>query len=45
MDVPFAFKLFQKKAVSVIDGEIQKWIERAKNGELDGDDDDDTAMA
>ncbi len=35
MSVPFLFKPFEKKAVSVIEGEIQKWIERAKNGELD----------
>ena len=35
MSVPFLFKPFEKKAVSVIEGEIQKWIARAKNGELD----------
>lgn len=35
MSVPFLFKPFEKKAVSVIEGEIQKWIKRAKNGELD----------
>lgn len=35
MSVPFLFKPFEKKAVGVIESEIQKWIERAKNGELD----------
>lgn len=35
MKVPFAFKLFQKKAISVIDAEITDWIARAKRGELD----------
>ncbi len=34
MNVPFLFKPFEKKAVGVIEGEIQKWITRAKNGEL-----------
>lgn len=34
MDVPFLFKPFEKKAVGVIDEEIQKWIARAKNGDL-----------
>lgn len=37
MSVPFAFKIFQKKAVGIIEGEISDWIERAKNGELDED--------
>jgi hypothetical protein len=35
MDVPFLFKPFRSKAVDVIDDEIQKWLDRAKNGELD----------
>lgn len=35
MDVPFIFKPFRKKALDVIEGEIEKWIEKAKNGEID----------
>ncbi len=35
MDVPFLFRPFQSKAVDIIDSEIRKWIEKAKNGELD----------
>lgn len=35
MDVPLRFKLFQKKAVDVVDREIKKWIEKAKQGELE----------
>lgn len=34
MDVPFVFKLFQKKAIEVVEREIQEWIGRAKRGEL-----------
>lgn len=37
MSVPFAFKLFQKKAIGVIEEEIKRWIERARNGEFDGE--------
>ena len=41
MKVPFAFKLFEKKAVSVVESEFRKWIGRAERGELieDGEDD------
>lgn len=34
MDVPFVFKLFQKKAIEVVEREIREWIGRAKRGEL-----------
>lgn len=34
MDVPFVFKLFQKKAIEVVEREIKEWIGRAKRGEL-----------
>ena len=34
MDVPFVFKLFQKKAIDVVEREIRDWIGRAKRGEL-----------
>ncbi len=35
MDVPFIFKPFRKKALDVIQREINKWIEKAQAGELD----------
>lgn len=35
MDVPFIFKPFRKKAMDVVEGEIDKWIGKAKKGELD----------
>ncbi len=35
LDVPFLFKVFQKKAVNIIDSEINEWLQRARNGELD----------
>ena len=35
MDVPFLLKPFKSKAVSVIEDEITKWVEKAKQGELD----------
>lgn len=34
LDVPFILRVFQKKAIGVIDAEIQKWVGRAKAGEL-----------
>ena len=34
MDVPFLLRVFQKKATEIIEGEIQKWIGKAKAGEL-----------
>jgi len=34
MKVPFALKIFQGKAVQVVDKAIRKWIDRAKAGEL-----------
>jgi len=35
MNVPFLFKPFQSKAIDLVEGEIRKWVEKAKNGELD----------
>ncbi|MFP4598892.1 MAG: polyhydroxyalkanoic acid system family protein [Persicimonas sp.] len=35
MDVPFILKPFRKKAVGVIDDEIQEWIAKAKRGEIE----------
>lgn len=35
MDVPFLLKPFKGKAVSVVEDEIDKWIAKAKRGELD----------
>jgi hypothetical protein len=37
MDVPFVFRLFKKKAIDVIEREIRRWLDKAKNGELDGE--------
>jgi hypothetical protein len=34
LDVPFLFRPFKAKALEVIEREIRKWIEKAKNGEL-----------
>lgn len=35
MDVPFLFRLFTNKATDIIERETQKWIERARTGDLD----------
>lgn len=35
LDVPFIFKPFKKKAMSVIEEQIQLWVAKAKAGELD----------
>jgi hypothetical protein len=35
MKVPLALRLFQKKAIDVIEREIKKWLEKARNGEFD----------
>jgi len=34
LDVPFMLKPFQGKALSVIEGEIKKWIGKAETGEV-----------
>ncbi len=34
LDVPFLFRPFKGKALSVIETEIQKWIEKARAGEI-----------
>ncbi len=35
LDVPFLLKPFKSKAVGVIEEEINKWVGKAKEGELD----------
>ena len=35
MEVPFLLRPFKRKALSVVEEVIQKWINKAKNGELD----------
>ncbi|MFB6374704.1 MAG: polyhydroxyalkanoic acid system family protein [Bradymonadaceae bacterium] len=35
MDVPFLLKPFKNKALDVIEDEINKWVEKAKRGELE----------
>lgn len=37
MEVPFLFKPFRAKAVTIIEEEIVKWIERARKGEFDNE--------
>lgn len=34
LDVPFILKPFQGKALAVIEGEIKKWIGKAKEGRI-----------
>ncbi len=34
LDVPFVFRPFRGKAVSIIEGEVNAWIAQAKRGEL-----------
>lgn len=34
LDVPFVFKLFQSKAVEIIDAEVKEWIQKAKSGQI-----------
>jgi hypothetical protein len=34
LDVPFIFRLFQNKAIDIIEREANKWIAKAKAGEL-----------
>ena len=35
LDVPFIFRPFKKKALGVIEREVETWIEKAKSGELE----------
>jgi hypothetical protein len=35
MDVPFLFRIFQGRAMAVIEEQVTLWIEKAKKGELD----------
>jgi hypothetical protein len=35
LDVPFLLKPFKSKAINVIEEEINKWVAKAKEGELD----------
>lgn len=34
LDVPFVLRPFKGKAISVIEEEIKKWIEKARKGEI-----------
>lgn len=34
MDVPFLFKIFQGKAMQVIEEQVVFWVEKAKKGEI-----------
>jgi hypothetical protein len=35
LDVPFVFKVFKKRAVSIIERELGIWVAKAKAGELE----------
>lgn len=35
MEIPFLLKPFEGKAVDVVENEIEKWVRKAKEGELD----------
>jgi hypothetical protein len=34
LEVPFLLRPFKNTAISVIENEIKKWVEKAKNGEI-----------
>jgi hypothetical protein len=34
LDVPFLFRPFKKKAMEIVENEIENWIQKAKDGEL-----------
>ncbi len=34
LDVPFLLRVFKGKAMDVIDREVKKWVEKARNGEI-----------
>lgn len=34
MEVPFLFRIFQGKAMEVIEGEVRVWVDKARRGEL-----------
>jgi hypothetical protein len=34
MEVPFLLRPFKNQAISVIEGEIREWIEKARKGEI-----------
>lgn len=36
LEVPFIFRVFSGKAIDIVDREANKWIDKARNGELDG---------
>lgn len=35
MKVPFVFRIFEKKAMSIIEEEFRRWLDKADQGELD----------
>jgi hypothetical protein len=34
MEVPFLLRMFKQKAIDVVEGEIRKWVAKAKDGQL-----------
>ncbi|MBZ0121096.1 MAG: polyhydroxyalkanoic acid system family protein [Sandaracinaceae bacterium] len=34
VEVPFILRIFRGKAIDVIDREVRKWVEKARNGEI-----------
>jgi hypothetical protein len=37
LEVPFLFRPFRNKAMSIVEEEIRRWVAKAENGELDGE--------
>lgn len=35
LEVPFIFRVFSGKAIDIVEREAKKWIEKARNGELE----------
>jgi len=35
LEVPFILRIFKGKAMEVIEEEVNRWVEKARNGELD----------
>ena len=34
MEVPFLFKIFQGRAMKIIEDQVELWVEKVKNGEV-----------
>ena len=34
LDVPFLLRIFQSRAIEIIESEVRTWLEKARNGQL-----------